>query len=70
MIVALEQVMTAQYTRALKVDRNFFAIYENSDLRRKAYFNRISASNILLLKGGSNTYSCSLRVGEMLLNFC
>ena len=68
MIVALEQVMTAQYTRALKVDRNFFAIYENSDLRRKAYFNRISASNILLLKGGSNTYSCSLRVGEMLLN--
>lgn len=67
-IVALEQVMQAQYARAIKVDRNFFGKFASSDLRRRAYFNQISASNILLIKGGSNTYSCTLRVGEMLLN--
>lgn len=67
-ILALEQIMTAQYARALKIDRNFYRLYTSSDLRRRAYFNQVSASNVLLLKGGSNTYSCSLRVGEMLLN--
>lgn len=67
-ILALEQIMTAQYARALKIDRNFYRLYTSSDLRRRAYFNQVTASNILLLKGGSNTYSCSLRVGEMLLN--
>ncbi len=67
-IVALEQVMSAQYARALKVDRDFYRLYTSSDLRRKAYFNQVTSSNILLTKGGSNTYSCTLRVGEMLLN--
>lgn len=67
-IVALEQVMSAQYARALKVDRDFFRLYTSSDLRRKTYFNQVTSSNILLTKGGSNTYTCTLRVGEMLLN--
>jgi len=67
-ILALEQVMSAQYARALKVNRDFYRLYSSSDLRRKAYFNQVTSSNILLIKGGSNTYTCSFRVAEMLLN--
>lgn len=67
-ILALEQIMTAQYARAFKINRDFFRLYTSSDLRRRAYFNQVTSSNILLIKGGSNTYSCSFRVAEMLLN--
>ena len=67
-IVALEQVMTAQYARSVKVDRAFYGLFTSSDLRRSKYFNRVTSSNILIDKAGSNTYSCTLRVGEMLLN--
>ncbi len=67
-ILALEQIMTAQYARAFKVNRAFFGLYSSSDLRRRAYFNQVTSSNILLIKGGSTTYTCSFRVAEMLLN--
>ncbi|MDE6066172.1 MAG: RagB/SusD family nutrient uptake outer membrane protein [Duncaniella sp.] len=67
-IVALEQVFTSNYEKAIKVDRNFYAMYTNNDLRRRTYFNQQTASNVFIRKGGSNTYSCSLRVGEMYLN--
>ncbi|MDE5554619.1 MAG: RagB/SusD family nutrient uptake outer membrane protein [Muribaculaceae bacterium] len=67
-ILALEQIMTAQYARAFKVNRDFYRLYSSSDLRRRAYFNQVTSSNILLTKGGSNTYTCSFRVAEMLLN--
>ena len=66
-ILALEQIMTAQYARAFKVNRDFYRLYSSSDLRRRAYFNQVTSSNILLKKGGSNTYTCSFRVAEMLL---
>lgn len=67
-ILALEQIMTAQYARSFKVDRDFYRLYSSSDLRRRAYFSQVTSSNIRLVKGGSNTYCCSFRVGEMLLN--
>ena len=67
-ILALEQIMTAQYARSFKVNRDFYRLYSSSDLRRRAYFNQVTSSNILLTKGGSNTYTCSMRVAEMLLN--
>lgn len=67
-IVALEKIMTAQYARTIKVDRAFFGRYDSKDLRKKAYYNQVSTSNILLRKGGSSTYSCTLRVAEMFLN--
>lgn len=67
-IVALEQVFTASYARTIKVDRDFYRLYTSADLRRRKYYNQVTASNIVLLKGGSNTYSCTLRVGEMVLN--
>lgn len=67
-IVALEQTMQSQYARTIKVDRSFYSRFASSDLRRRAYFKQVSTSNITLIKGGSNTYSCSFRSGEMYLN--
>lgn len=67
-IVALEQTMQSQYARTVKVDRSFYAKFSSSDLRRRAYFKQVTASNITLVKGGSNTYSCTFRSGEMYLN--
>lgn len=67
-IVALEQVMTVNYARTVKVDRTFYALFTTDDKRRSTYFNRVSASNIRVNKGGSTTYTCSLRTGEMYLN--
>lgn len=67
-ILALEQIMTAQFARAFKVDRDFYRLYSSSDLRRKAFFNQVTSSNILLKKGGSNAFTCSFRVAEMILN--
>jgi len=67
-IVALEQTMQSQYARTIKVDRNFFAKYSSTDLRRRAYFRQVTTSNITVIKGGSNTYSCTFRSGEMYLN--
>lgn len=67
-IVALEEVMTANYARAGKVNRELFNTYSSSDLRRSKYFNRVTTSNIQVIKGGSNTYACSFRTGEIYLN--
>lgn len=67
-IVALEQVFSAQYARTIKVNRDFYRKYTSSDLRRRRYFEQVTTSNIVLSKGGSNTYSCSMRTGEMYLN--
>lgn len=67
-IVALEEVMTAYYVRAGKVNRELYSLYNSGDLRRASYYNRQTASNITVAKGGSNEYSCSFRVGEIYLN--
>lgn len=67
-IVSLEEVMSAQYARASKVSTSLFKMYGSGDQRRTKYFKQITASNIQLIKGGSNQYSCTLRVGEIYLN--
>lgn len=67
-IVALEEVMTANYARAGKVNRDLFRLYNSNDRRRAKYYKQLTASNIQLLKGGSSTYSCSMRTGEIYLN--
>lgn len=67
-ILALEQVMTSGYVRAAKVNTTLWRMYSSGDLRRSKYFNQVTASNILVAKGGSNKYSCSFRVGEIYLN--
>lgn len=67
-ITALENVMNAQYVRAVKVNRDFFRSYTSTDLRKKVYFNQVTASNILLIRGGSDAFRTSLRVAEIYLN--
>lgn len=67
-IVALEQVMTATYVDAARVNRQLFSLYNSNDLRRSVYYRQQTVSNILCIKGGSNTYTCSLRTGEIYLN--
>ena len=67
-IVALEMVMTPNYARTLKVNRDFFRLYTSADQRRRTYYKQVTTSKIILIKGGSNTYTCSLRTGEMYLN--
>lgn len=67
-ILALEQVMTVGYVRAAKVNTTLWRMYSSGDLRRSRYFNQVTASNILVAKGGSNQYSCTFRVGEIYLN--
>lgn len=67
-IVALEEVMTAQYVRAAKVNTTLWRMYASNDLRRTKYFNQVTLSNIQIAKGGSNQYACSFRVGEIYLN--
>lgn len=68
-ILALEQVMTANYNEAAKVGRSgLYGKYNSNDLRRSNYFNVVTLSNIYCNKGGGNTYTCSFRVGEIYLN--
>lgn len=67
-IVALEKVMTNNYINSVKINRDFFNLYTSADLRQKSYFKQITTSNIIGIKGGSSTYSCSFRTGEMYLN--
>ena len=67
-IIALEEVMTATYARAGKVNRDLFRAYNSNDLRRAKYYKQVTASNIQLLKSGSNQYACSFRTGEIYLN--
>ena len=67
-IISLEEVMSAQYSRAMKVNPALFKMYGSGDQRKTKYYKQLTASNIELTKGGSNRYSCTLRVGEMYLN--
>lgn len=67
-IVALEQVMTVNYTKAIKVNRDMFRLYTSDDQRRRTYYNQVTPSNILIRKGGDSKFTCSLRTGEMYLN--
>ena len=67
-IVALEQVMTAAYAKTININPDFYRLYTSADQRRRTYFKAVTSSIINLTKGGSNTYSCTLRTGEMYLN--
>ena len=65
-IVALEQVMTTNYEKAMLVSDNLYALYDRTDRRRSQYYKNDAV--ITIRKGGSNEFTCSFRVGEMYLN--
>lgn len=67
-ILALEQVMTAQFIKVGKVSSSLLAMYGIGDQRKSKYFNSITLSNSQVIKGGSNVFRCSFRVGEIYLN--
>lgn len=67
-IVALEQVITAAYIKTFDINPEFYKLFTSSDLRRRTYFKLVTTDVYNLLKGGSNTYSSTLRTGEMYLN--
>lgn len=65
-ILALEQIMTTNYEKAILVSDNLYALYERTDRRRSQYYKNDAV--ITIRKGGSNEFTCSFRVGEMYLN--
>lgn len=67
-ILALEQVMTSSYIKLGKVSSSIVSMYTAGDQRKAKYFNAITMSNVLVIKGGSNEFRCSFRVGEIYLN--
>ncbi|MEG2673936.1 MAG: RagB/SusD family nutrient uptake outer membrane protein [Muribaculaceae bacterium] len=67
-IVSLERGVNAQYVRAGKVNPNLWKLYENGDLRKAKYYKQITASNIQVIKSGSDNFRCTFRVGEIYLN--
>lgn len=67
-IVALENVMNVQYVRAMMVNRNFYKSFASSDLRKKAYFNQLTVSNIIPARSGGETMRTTLRSAELYLN--
>lgn len=67
-IVSLERGLSAQYVRAGKVASDLWKLYETGDLRKAKYYKQVTASNIQVLKGGSDQYRCTFRVGEIYLN--
>lgn len=67
-IVAIEQVITAQYLRAMRVSNTLLAKYKTGDLRKTKFYKALTASIYQLQKGGSNEFRCSFRVGEVYLN--
>ena len=67
-IVSIEKNLNAQYNRAGKVAKALWNLYASGDLRKSKYYNQVTASNILVKKGGSDQYKCTFRTGEIYLN--
>lgn len=65
-IVALEQVITTNYEKAILVNNALYSLYERTDRRRSQYYK--NDATISIRKGGDNEFSCSFRVGEIYLN--
>lgn len=67
-LVSIEQVMTAQYNRAMRISNTLLNSYKSGDLRKSKFYRAQTASIYTLLKGGSNEFRCSFRTGEIYLN--
>lgn len=67
-LVSIEQIMTSQYNRAMRISNALLKKYQSGDLRKSKYYKAQTASIYLLKKGGNNEYRCSFRTGEIYLN--
>lgn len=66
-IVALEQIMPSKYVLIGRPARSLIDMYRSGDLRRTAFYRRITSSAFDLLKGGDETFNCTFRSGEFYL---
>ncbi len=67
-ILALEKVMTSSYIKVGRVSTSLLNTYGSGDQRKSKYYKAVTLSNYQVIKGGSNEFRCSFRVGEMYLN--
>lgn len=68
MIVALEQTVNASRVQGMFMNRNLINLYGTGDLRKSKYYTAVTASIYTVAKGGSRTYACTFRTGEIYLN--
>lgn len=68
-INALEQTLNSNYQSATAVLPSFLKLYQEGDLRPDAYFAPADKDgNRKSLKGGSASFRCTIRTGELYLN--
>lgn len=68
MIVALEQSVTSSGVQSMFMNRNLINLYQTGDLRKTKFYKAVTASIYSVTKGGSKTYACTFRTGEIYLN--
>lgn len=66
-IVALEKTMSAEYIVIGRPSASLLALYRSGDMRRTAFYRRVTSSVSTLLKGGSQDFNCTFRTSEFYL---
>lgn len=66
-LLALEQVMTANYKAIGRPSSELLAAYKSGDQRKSKFFKQVTASVSTLQKGGGGEARCSFRTAEMYL---
>jgi hypothetical protein len=67
-IVAFENLITASYKNAGRVDSILISKYRDGDRRKSNFYEAKTSSIWKVKKGGSIDYRCSFRTGEIYLN--
>jgi hypothetical protein len=67
-IVAFEQLITASYQNAGRVNPGLLSLYVNGDRRKSNFYESQTSSISKVKKGGGTAYRCSFRTGEIYLN--
>lgn len=68
-ILPLEMTVTSSYKNAVSVLPSFLALYADGDLRPNAFFAAADKNgNRACLKGGDNSFRCTIRSAELYLN--
>ncbi|MDR2683307.1 MAG: RagB/SusD family nutrient uptake outer membrane protein [Dysgonamonadaceae bacterium] len=67
-IVAFEQLITASYQNAGRVNPILLNLYVTGDRRKSNFYEARTSSISKVKKGGSAAYRCSFRTGEIYLN--
>lgn len=68
MIVALEQSVNSSRVQSMFMNRALINLYGTGDLRKSKYYKAVTASIYSVAKGGSKSYACTFRTGEIYLN--